>query len=908
MAWTISQSFSAPAAPAVNTIFLALVAATTGVIDATIRNYQSGANGVTIETNASGEYNLVFTGMPDGAAAAGVKIILYTGTITTNTVTGWLGSFVFTPLDESQAKIGAASGLLIAGSNAATTFATLTSTGAFTINGTSNVAQTGDGFAYLGTNLGALGANATALAPSATALSTVVWTGTIAGRIDAAVSSRMATYAQPTGFLAATFPSGTIASTTNITAGTMTTTTNLTNAATAGDFTATMKTSLNAATPASVVGAIGSVTGNVGGNVVGSVGSISGVTFPSGFSTLTSGGIATSVWTDTTAGDFATSGSIGKSLFTGGAIPGSVGGLAGYSDVARFAFRTLGSVWCVAGGISNVAAPTITQHGTPGSTTYIYQVTALNASGHTLGYAGTAGNGAVTNALGNATLNSSNYNIVTWAAIDGATGYTVWKWTGSAWGTVSINQAGVVYNDQGGSISAGSIPTTNTTSSGNDSNAGTASAPFATIAHAISVASIGDTIFLGDGYFCIGTGNVNMPDFVSLVGAGMDQAFVVADTLIASGAIVKPGSYATTSDMTIISTAAYAGSSNQSSAPIGSRSSAGQSAIVGATIERVKTIGDSNGLYVNQQSATVLTQYQAVNCIFESKGDGVTNVLSALSGVNGNLIDLNNCRVVAVGPGTISGGATARGFALTAGAAIVNISGGSYEATGALNDNDGISNESSNANAIVSLYQTQINTGVAGVDLLVNNGQINVFGPSSYNPGTSTVEGTGSINLLSPPMSNSATSPNDATAQQTIATLAPLVFLAGTQGTAQAGSANTITLSASPAFPDGTFAGQVVVLTNGTGFGQIGLCTTFISGVATMSANWRTPPDATTMYLWFGIPTPVEPGGTIDANIVKINGHSQTTDSSNRLVVSPNGIPPVVTATVSPSVTVRPGP
>ena len=46
--------------------------------------------------------------------------------------------------------------------------------------------------------------------------------------LDAAVSSRMATYTQPTGFLAATFPSGTIANTTNITAGTITTATNVT--------------------------------------------------------------------------------------------------------------------------------------------------------------------------------------------------------------------------------------------------------------------------------------------------------------------------------------------------------------------------------------------------------------------------------------------------------------------------------------------------------------------------------------------------------------------------------------------------------------------------------------------------------------------------------------------------------
>jgi hypothetical protein len=77
-----------------------------------------------------------------------------------------------------------------------------------------------------------------------------------------------------------------LATPTNITAGTITTVTNLTNAPTAGDFTSTMKTSLNAATPASVVGAVGSVTGNVGGNVVGSVGSISGITFPTNFAAL----------------------------------------------------------------------------------------------------------------------------------------------------------------------------------------------------------------------------------------------------------------------------------------------------------------------------------------------------------------------------------------------------------------------------------------------------------------------------------------------------------------------------------------------------------------------------------------------------------------------------------------------
>ncbi|MBK9284999.1 MAG: hypothetical protein IPM51_11890 [Sphingobacteriaceae bacterium] len=51
---------------------------------------------------------------------------------------------------------------------------------------------------------------------------------TLLGRLDAAITTRMATYTQPTGFLAATFPT-TIASPTNITGGTITTVTNLTN-------------------------------------------------------------------------------------------------------------------------------------------------------------------------------------------------------------------------------------------------------------------------------------------------------------------------------------------------------------------------------------------------------------------------------------------------------------------------------------------------------------------------------------------------------------------------------------------------------------------------------------------------------------------------------------------------------
>jgi hypothetical protein len=109
-------------------------------------------------------------------------------------------------------------------------------------------------------------------------------TGNVGGNVVGSVASVTARVTANTDQLAGqtvtaaagvTFPTS-VASPTNITAGTITTVTNLTNAASAGDFTATMKTSLNAATPASVVGAVGSVTGNVGGNVTGSVGSVVG--------------------------------------------------------------------------------------------------------------------------------------------------------------------------------------------------------------------------------------------------------------------------------------------------------------------------------------------------------------------------------------------------------------------------------------------------------------------------------------------------------------------------------------------------------------------------------------------------------------------------------------------------------
>ena len=129
--------------------------------------------------------------------------------------------------------------------------------------------------------------------------------------LDAAISSRMATYTQPTGFLAATFPTGTIANTTNQTAGTVTT---------------------------------------VSGNVNGSVGSVTGLTASNLDATISSRlasasyttpptvvAIADQVWDETLSGHLG-AGSTGAALNGAGAagdpwttaLPGAYGaGTAG---------------------------------------------------------------------------------------------------------------------------------------------------------------------------------------------------------------------------------------------------------------------------------------------------------------------------------------------------------------------------------------------------------------------------------------------------------------------------------------------------------------------------------------------------------------------------------------------------
>ncbi len=114
---------------------------------------------------------------------------------------------------------------------------------------------------------------------------------------------------------------------------TIPTVTNLTNAPGAGDFTATMKTSLNAATPASVTGAVGSVTGAVG-SVTGAVGSVTGNV--GGNVTGTVGSVVGAVGSVTGA-----VGSVTGNV--GGNVTGSVGSVVGNTAQTGDSYARLGA-------------------------------------------------------------------------------------------------------------------------------------------------------------------------------------------------------------------------------------------------------------------------------------------------------------------------------------------------------------------------------------------------------------------------------------------------------------------------------------------------------------------------------------------------------------------------------------
>jgi hypothetical protein len=106
--------------------------------------------------------------------------------------------------------------------------------------------------------------------------------------------------------------------------------------------------------------------------------------------------------------------------------------------------------------LATPAAPTVTPVGTTGSTAYNYYIVAKDRNGGR-----TLVSPVGSTATGNATLNGTNYNTITWTAVPGAYSYDVLK--GTTGTSVATDVLVTTYNDQGGATSAYTAPTVNNT-------------------------------------------------------------------------------------------------------------------------------------------------------------------------------------------------------------------------------------------------------------------------------------------------------------------------------------------------------------------------------------------------------------------------------------------------------------
>lgn len=110
--------------------------------------------------------------------------------------------------------------------------------------------------------------------------------------------------------------------------------------------------------------------------------------------------------------------------------------------------------------LSTPGSITVTPQGTAGATTWTYKLVAINSTGTTDAGA------ASSTATGNATLNGTNYNRLTWAAVTGASGYWIYRTvaggTPSTTGRIVVLGAVTTYDDQGAAGDSATAPTTNT--------------------------------------------------------------------------------------------------------------------------------------------------------------------------------------------------------------------------------------------------------------------------------------------------------------------------------------------------------------------------------------------------------------------------------------------------------------
>ena len=167
----------------------------------------------------------------------------------------------------------------------------------------------------------------------------------------------------------------------------------------------------------------------------------------------------------------------------------------------------------------------------------------------------------------------------------------------------------------------------------------------------------GETILVFSGTFALNTAPLDLSGDgttgVHLIGAAMGATILTSNVLLADGyTIVKPGNGSNISDLTIQGIAAGGMSTNQYQAPLGA--AVDQTPFIGAVVQNVQLIGDSDGIYVyTPGNRTTLFAY---DCVIQTKYDGVNLLGSADS-----RCELHDCQITVAGPSTCNAGITARG-------------------------------------------------------------------------------------------------------------------------------------------------------------------------------------------------------------------------------------------------------
>lgn len=167
----------------------------------------------------------------------------------------------------------------------------------------------------------------------------------------------------------------------------------------------------------------------------------------------------------------------------------------------------------------------------------------------------------------------------------------------------------------------------------------------------IEAASANDVVILGPGTFALGDNIINVPDNVSVFGAGMNATWLTSTaelTQAGEGAILKPGSNSLILDMTVEGTL----DDGTYQAAIGANIT-GQSSFTNADARRCRFIADADGTYVAGESACSLT---LIDCIVNTKYD----CIAAMS--SNAVVTAIRTICVSEGPSATSPGGRTRGI------------------------------------------------------------------------------------------------------------------------------------------------------------------------------------------------------------------------------------------------------